>query len=275
MGIFVQKQHAIGQDADSKFFIGVLDVYGFESFKTNSFEQFCINLTNEKLQQHFNQHIFKMEQEEYTREEIDWSYIQFEDNQDILDLIEKKPGGVLALLDEACMFPRATHETFAEKLYQTFSNHKRFSKPKLAKTDFTICHYAGDEGCFGFPAAAVLFLMVSLEFWRVCPCVSADGPFCPCFLFGALLLLSSCSVAAFVWIRCCCCLAALLLRLAVFGCLVLFSSFVSCCCFGPWSGLFGFVVFLCFVSELALFVQTLFGCVSFLFVSVGLPPSLL
>ncbi|KAL4591021.1 hypothetical protein LXL04_003969 [Taraxacum kok-saghyz] len=136
--------NTIGQDADSKFFIGVLDIYGFESFKTNSFEQFCINLTNEKLQQHFNQHVFKMEQEEYTREEIDWSYIQFEDNQDILDLIEKKPGGVLALLDEACMFPRATHETFAEKLYQTFSNHKRFSKPKLAKTDFTICHYAGD-----------------------------------------------------------------------------------------------------------------------------------
>ncbi|KAK1428998.1 hypothetical protein QVD17_11197 [Tagetes erecta] len=108
------------------------------------FEQFCINLTNEKLQQHFNQHVFKMEQEEYTKEEIDWSYIEFEDNQDILDLIEKKPGGILALLDEACMFPRATHETFAEKLYQTFKDHKRFSKPKLAKTDFTVCHYAGD-----------------------------------------------------------------------------------------------------------------------------------
>ncbi|XP_071736170.1 myosin-6-like [Rutidosis leptorrhynchoides] len=135
---------SIGQDAGSKYFIGVLDIYGFESFKTNSFEQFCINLTNEKLQQHFNQHVFKMEQEEYTKEEIDWSYIQFEDNQDILDLIEKKPGGILALLDEACMFPRSTHETFAEKLYQTFKDHKRFAKPKLAKTDFTICHYAGD-----------------------------------------------------------------------------------------------------------------------------------
>ncbi|KAJ9555627.1 hypothetical protein OSB04_010241 [Centaurea solstitialis] len=136
--------NSIGQDSDSKFFIGVLDIYGFESFKTNSFEQFCINLTNEKLQQHFNQHVFKMEQEEYTREEINWSYIKFEDNQDILDLIEKKPGGILALLDEACMFPRSTHETFAEKLYQTFKDHKRFAKPKLAKTDFTICHYAGD-----------------------------------------------------------------------------------------------------------------------------------
>ncbi|KAF3667539.1 Myosin-9 [Capsicum annuum] len=109
------------------------------------FEQFCINLTNEKLQQHFNQHVFKMEQEEYTKEEINWSYIEFIDNQDILDLVEKKPGGIIALLDEACMFPRSTHETFAQKLYQTFKNHKRFCKPKLARSDFTICHYAGDQ----------------------------------------------------------------------------------------------------------------------------------
>ncbi|XVF29233.1 hypothetical protein REPUB_Repub15cG0103400 [Reevesia pubescens] len=135
---------SISQDPESKLLIGVLDIYGFESFKTNSFEQFCINLTNEKLQQHFNQHVFKMEQEEYKKEEIDWSYIEFIDNQDILDLIEKKPGGIIALLDEACMFPRSTHETFAQKLYQTFKDHKRFSKPKLALTDFTICHYAGD-----------------------------------------------------------------------------------------------------------------------------------
>ncbi|KAH9785064.1 Myosin-6 [Citrus sinensis] len=111
--------NSIGQDPNSKSLIGVLDIYGFESFKTNSFEQFCINLTNEKLQQHFNQHVFKMEQEEYSKEEINWSYIEFVDNQDILDLIEKKPGGIIALLDEAC-------------------------KPKLARSDFTICHYAGD-----------------------------------------------------------------------------------------------------------------------------------
>ncbi|XP_042377974.1 myosin-6-like isoform X3 [Zingiber officinale] len=135
---------SIGQDPDSKILIGVLDIYGFESFKTNSFEQFCINLTNEKLQQHFNQHVFKMEQEEYTKEEIDWSYIEFIDNQDILDLIEKKPGGIIALLDEACMLPRSTHETFAEKLYQTFKNHQRFIKPKFSRSDFTIRHYAGD-----------------------------------------------------------------------------------------------------------------------------------
>ncbi|XP_044498188.1 myosin-6-like isoform X1 [Mangifera indica] len=136
--------NSIGQDPNSKILIGVLDIYGFESFKTNSFEQFCINLTNEKLQQHFNQHVFKMEQEEYTREKINWSYIEFIDNQDVLDLIDKKPGGIIALLDEACMFPRSTYETFAQKLYQTFKDNKRFSKPKLARTDFTIAHYAGD-----------------------------------------------------------------------------------------------------------------------------------
>ncbi|GJT31482.1 myosin-12 isoform X2 [Tanacetum coccineum] len=136
--------NSIGQDPTAKSIIGVLDIYGFESFKVNSFEQLCINLTNEKLQQHFNQHVFKMEQEEYTKEEINWSYVEFVDNQDVLDLIEKKPGGIIALLDEACMFPKSTHETFAQKMYQTYTSHKRFSKPKLSRTNFTINHYAGD-----------------------------------------------------------------------------------------------------------------------------------
>ncbi|KAL6638616.1 hypothetical protein ACP70R_023727 [Stipagrostis hirtigluma subsp. patula] len=135
---------SIGQDPDSKILIGVLDIYGFESFLTNSFEQFCINLTNEKLQQHFNQHVFKMEQEEYTKEEIDWSYIKFVDNQEILDLIEKKPGGIIALLDETCMLRNSTHETFAEKLYQKFKDNPHFSKPKFSRSDFTIHHYAGN-----------------------------------------------------------------------------------------------------------------------------------
>ncbi|XP_071741692.1 myosin-17-like [Rutidosis leptorrhynchoides] len=136
--------NSIGQDPNSKSTIGVLDIYGFESFKHNSFEQFCINFTNEKLQQHFNQHVFKMEQEEYTKEAIDWSYIEFVDNQDVLDLIEKKPGGIISLLDEACMFPKSTHETFAQKMYQTYPKHKRFIKPKLSRTNFTISHYAGE-----------------------------------------------------------------------------------------------------------------------------------
>ncbi|MED6221447.1 hypothetical protein PIB30_054772 [Stylosanthes scabra] len=80
---------SVGQDRNSQIQIGVLDIYGFECFKDNSFEQFCINFANEKLQQHFNEHVFKMEQEEYGREEINWSYIEFVDNQDVLDLIEK------------------------------------------------------------------------------------------------------------------------------------------------------------------------------------------
>ncbi|KAH0869000.1 hypothetical protein HID58_076022 [Brassica napus] len=150
---------SIGQDPHSKYLIGVLDIYGFESFKTNRclsgmLVVFCdwldgsfqksgsISDTSPVL--HNIWHVFKMEQEEYKKEEINWSYIEFVDNQDILDLIEKKPGGIIALLDEACMFPRSTHETFAQKLYQTFKNHKRFAKPKLARSDFTICHYAGD-----------------------------------------------------------------------------------------------------------------------------------
>ncbi|KAK1364412.1 putative Leucine-rich repeat receptor-like protein kinase family protein [Heracleum sosnowskyi] len=91
--------NSIGQDPTAKSIIGVLDIYGFESLQD---KQLCINLTNEKLQQHFNQHVFKMEQEEYTKEEINWSYVEFVDNQDVLDLIEKKPGGIIALLDEAC-----------------------------------------------------------------------------------------------------------------------------------------------------------------------------
>ncbi|KAF2913443.1 hypothetical protein DAI22_10g084800 [Oryza sativa Japonica Group] len=134
---------SIGQDMESRALIGVLDIYGFECFKYNSFEQLCINFANEKLQQHFNKHVFKMEQEEYKTEEINWSYIEFVDNQDILDLIEKKPIGIVSLLDEACMLGKSTHETFAMKLFQNFKAHPRLEKPKLSKTDFALSHFAG------------------------------------------------------------------------------------------------------------------------------------
>ncbi|CAD6205072.1 unnamed protein product [Miscanthus lutarioriparius] len=134
---------SIGQDMESRSQIGVLDIYGFECFKYNSFEQLCINFANEKLQQHFNKHVFKMEQEEYKTEEINWSYIEFVDNQDILDLIEKKPIGIVSLLDEACMLGKSTHETFAMKLFQNLRAHPRLEKPKLSKTDFSLSHFAG------------------------------------------------------------------------------------------------------------------------------------
>ncbi|XP_020256915.1 protein OPAQUE1-like isoform X3 [Asparagus officinalis] len=107
------------------------------------FEQFCINFANEKLQQHFNEHVFKKEQEEYKKEKINWSYIEFVDNQDVLDLIEKKPIGIISLLDEACMFPKSTHEAFSMKLFQSFPAHPRLEKVKFSQTDFTLSHYAG------------------------------------------------------------------------------------------------------------------------------------
>ena len=96
---------SIGQDESCKWSTSrrAFDIYGFESFAVNSFEQFCINFANEKLQQHFNQHVFKMEQEEYEKEGIDWSYIDFVDNQDILDVIERRSNGIISLLDSPCV----------------------------------------------------------------------------------------------------------------------------------------------------------------------------
>jgi myosin-5 len=135
---------SIGQDESCKSCIGVLDIYGFESFAVNSFEQFCINFANEKLQQHFNQHVFKMEQEEYEKEGIDWSYIDFVDNQDILDVIERRSNGIISLLDESCVLGSTTDEQFAHKLYSGLKDEGRFSKPKLSQTAFTLSHYAGD-----------------------------------------------------------------------------------------------------------------------------------
>ncbi|CAG9999951.1 unnamed protein product [Clonostachys byssicola] len=129
-----------------KSFIGVLDIYGFEHFAKNSFEQFCINYANEKLQQEFNQHVFKLEQEEYLREQIDWTFIDFSDNQPCIDLIEGRLG-VLSLLDEESRLPMGSDEQFAMKLHQNFGSdnkNKFFKKPRFGKSAFTVCHYAVD-----------------------------------------------------------------------------------------------------------------------------------
>ncbi|KAI0472030.1 putative myosin MYO2 [Xylariaceae sp. FL0804] len=126
-------------------FIGVLDIYGFEHFAKNSFEQFCINYANEKLQQQFNSHVFRLEQEEYVREQIDWTFIDFADNQPCIDLIEGKLG-ILSLLDEESRLPMGTDEQFVTKLHHNFATDKNkfYKKPRFGKSSFTVCHYAVD-----------------------------------------------------------------------------------------------------------------------------------
>ncbi|KAM9311374.1 unconventional myosin-Va isoform 4-T4 [Gastrophryne carolinensis] len=133
-------------------FIGVLDIYGFETFEINSFEQFCINYANEKLQQQFNLHVFKLEQEEYMKEQIPWTLIDFYDNQPCINLIEAKMG-ILDLLDEECKMPKGTDNTWAQKLYNThLKTCSLFEKPRLSNVAFIIKHFADkvEYQCEGF-----------------------------------------------------------------------------------------------------------------------------
>ncbi|KAI0086656.1 myosin 5 [Irpex rosettiformis] len=130
----------------AEMFIGVLDIYGFEHFKKNSFEQFSINYANEKLQQEFNAHVFKLEQEEYVREKINWTFIEFSDNQPCIDVIEGRLG-VLALLDEESRLPSGTDPSFLTKLNNQLikpENKAVFKKPRFGNSAFTIAHYALD-----------------------------------------------------------------------------------------------------------------------------------
>nr|WEL12769.1 myosin class II [Halisarca dujardinii] len=126
-------------------FIGILDIAGFEIFQVNSFEQLCINYTNEKLQQLFNNTMFILEQEEYRSEGIDWNFIDFGlDLQPTIDLIEK-PMGILSLLDEECWFPKATDKSYVEKLTKEHQNNSKFKKADFrSKGDFIVAHYAGE-----------------------------------------------------------------------------------------------------------------------------------
>ncbi|XP_016332706.1 unconventional myosin-Vb-like [Sinocyclocheilus anshuiensis] len=132
-------------------FIGVLDIYGFETFEINSFEQFCINYANEKLQQQFNSHVFKLEQEEYMKEQIPWTLIDFYDNQPCIDLIEAKLG-ILDLLDEECKVPKGTDQNWAQKLYSQHSNSGHFEKPRMSNRSFIVVHFADkvEYQCDGF-----------------------------------------------------------------------------------------------------------------------------
>jgi myosin-7 len=124
--------------------IGVLDIFGFENFDSNSFEQFCINFANENLQQFFVQHIFKLEQEEYNLEAINWHHIEFVDNQEALDLIAVRPLNLMALIDEEAKFPKGSDQTMLNKLHRGHSNNRNYLKPKSdINTSFGLNHFAG------------------------------------------------------------------------------------------------------------------------------------
>ncbi|XP_010560488.1 unconventional myosin-IXb isoform X3 [Haliaeetus albicilla] len=123
--------------------IGVLDIFGFEDFETNSFEQFCINYANEQLQYYFNQHIFKLEQEEYKSEGITWHNIDYTDNVACIHLISKKPTGLFYLLDEESNFPHATYQTLLAKFKQQHEENKFFVGTPVMEPAFIIRHFAG------------------------------------------------------------------------------------------------------------------------------------
>ncbi|XP_075467349.1 unconventional myosin-IXb isoform X3 [Ascaphus truei] len=123
--------------------IGVLDIFGFEDFKNNSFEQFCINYANEQLQYYFNQHIFKLEQEEYQSEGISWHNIDYTDNVACIHLISKKPTGLFYLLDEESNFPHATYNTLLAKFKQQHEENKFFVGTPVMEPAFVIWHFAG------------------------------------------------------------------------------------------------------------------------------------
>lgn len=132
--------------ADDTSFIGVLDIAGFEIFEQNSFEQLCINYTNEKLQQFFNHHMFVLEQEEYAREQIEWKFIDFgKDLQPTIDLIElPNPIGIFSCLDEDSVMPKATDKSFTEKLHSLWDRKTPKYKRSLLTQGFMLTHYAAE-----------------------------------------------------------------------------------------------------------------------------------
>ncbi|CAG8475115.1 8080_t:CDS:10 [Diversispora eburnea] len=145
-GVLVNRiNKAVDSPARKSNFIGVLDIAGFEIFETNSFEQLCINYTNEKLQQFFNHHMFVLEQEEYKQENIEWKFIDFGlDLQPTIDLIDKaNPVGILSCLDEECVMPKATEKTFVEKLHSLWKDKSsKYQIPRFQQ-GFILQHYAG------------------------------------------------------------------------------------------------------------------------------------
>ncbi|OQV25063.1 Unconventional myosin-XV [Hypsibius exemplaris] len=133
----------VAQNQNRNTSIALLDIFGFEDFKENSFEQLCINYANETLQFYFNQHVFNLEQQEYAKEKITWSQIEFVDNQPVLDLIAKKPVGILHILDDESSFPKATDGSFLEKCHYNHGTNSLYQRPKTLQSSFAVRHYAG------------------------------------------------------------------------------------------------------------------------------------
>ncbi|XP_033263787.2 myosin-IIIa [Orcinus orca] len=136
------KHNASPSGNDDELSIGILDIFGFENFKKNSFEQLCINIANEQIQFYFNQHVFAWEQNEYINEDVDARVIEYEDNRPLLDMFLQKPMGLLSLLDEECRFPKATDQTLVEKFEGNLKS-QYFWRPKRMEVSFGIHHYAG------------------------------------------------------------------------------------------------------------------------------------
>ncbi|XP_068129710.1 unconventional myosin-IXa [Hyperolius riggenbachi] len=130
-------------EASQTLSIGVLDIFGFEDYGSNSFEQFCINFANERLQHYFNQHLFQLEQEQYRLEGISWSNIKYSDNAGCISLISKRPTGLLQLLDEESNFPQASHQTLLEKFKRQHEGNQYIEFPAVMESAFIIQHYAG------------------------------------------------------------------------------------------------------------------------------------
>ena len=140
----VNEAMVVPEGVVTESFIGILDIFGFEIFEVNSFEQLCINFANEKLQQHFNEYTFKLEETVYHSEEIEFFHIDFIDNQPILDMIEKKPKGLLVQLDEEIRLPKGTDETWFNKIQRDYEKTNHFQRVVKKKGHFIVRHYAGN-----------------------------------------------------------------------------------------------------------------------------------
>eukprot|EP00928_Gymnodinium_smaydae_P088572 TRINITY_DN72642_c0_g1_i1.p1 TRINITY_DN72642_c0_g1~~TRINITY_DN72642_c0_g1_i1.p1 ORF type:complete len:1245 (-),score=276.03 TRINITY_DN72642_c0_g1_i1:210-3944(-) len=137
---------SIGYKADVKLFVGVLDIFGFECFDTNSFEQLCINFTNERLQHFFIQYVFKYEEEIHQREGIPWDPLDFPDNQDSLELLQNPSSGIFTMLDEECVVPKGTDQGFCNKVLKSYKSHPCCDEILKKPAWFSIKHFAGPVG---------------------------------------------------------------------------------------------------------------------------------